>query len=314
MSDPDAHRKTPRRWWLFAPYVALCLGLAVATMYWWWARSTFDARLTRESQHLRREGYAVDLDGLRFSGWPYRLEAHFSRVRVRAPSGWGASAKTLTAGANLYDLGHWVAVAGEGLTITRPEGGDIAIVGDAIRASFAGLDASTPRIAVEGVNLRFQPAANARPFSLADAARIEVYTRPSADRTAAEALIRFDGVSMAPGTALSSVTRDRKLSGAFALRMTRIGAWKGQDWASSGRAWSKAGGRVEFDPTAAPSADVALVCDSGTLLIGEDGRPTGVVPLAFMLSQEDRTSAPLKFENGEARLGPLRLGPSPRLF
>ena len=310
MSDTDAHRKAPRRWWLLAPYVALGL----ASLYWFWARATFDTELHRRADTLRREGYTVDISGLGFGGWPSRLEAKLDRVRIRAPSGWGVTARDLTAGALLYDLGHWVVVDGGGLTVTRPVGGDVDVAGDAIRASLAGFDASTPRIAIEGVNLKFHPAAGARPFSLSDAARLEVYTRPSADGTAAEALLRFDGVNLAPGTILTALARSHRLSGAFALRLTRFGAWKGHDWTTSGRAWAKAGGRVEFDPTAAPSADLAIVCDRGALTFGEDGRPSGELPLAFVFPKEERTSAPLSFDDRVTRLGPIRLGPAPRMF
>ena len=314
MSDPDAHRKAPRRWWLFAPYVALGLALVLASLYWLWAKSTFDTELHKRADALRREGYVVELSGLSFGGWPYRLEAKLDRVRISAPSGWGATARNVTAGALLYDLGHWVVVDSGGLTITRPEGGNVDVAGDAIRASLAGFDAPTPRIAIEGVNLKFQPAAGARPFSLADAARLEFYTRPSANGTAAEALLRFDGVSLAPGTILTTLARSHRLSGAFALRLTRFGAWKGHDWTSSGRAWAKAGGRVEFDPTAAPGADLAIVCDRGALSFGEDGKPSGELPLAFVFPKAERTSAPLSFDDGVTHLGPIRLGPAPRLF
>lgn len=314
MSDTDAHRKAPRRWWLLAPYVALGAALILASLYWLWASSTFDTELHKRADALRREGYTVELSGLRFGGWPYRLEAKLDRVRMKAPSGWGVTARDLTAGALLYDLGHWVVADDGGLTVTRPEGGDVEVVGDAIRASLAGFDASTPRIAIEGVNLRFHPAAGARPFSLADAARLELYTRPSTDRTAAEALLRFDGVSLAPGTILTALARSHRLSGAFAMRVTRFGAWKGPDWTSSGRAWAKAGGRVEFDPTAAPSADLAIACDRGALTFAEDGRPSGELPLAFVFPKEERASAPLSFDAGVTRLGPIRLGPAPRVF
>jgi len=314
MSDTDVSRKTPRRWWLLAPYVVLGLALGLASLYWFWARSTFEAQLTAKADALRRQGYAVELSPLSFGGWPYRLEARLDRVRIRAPSGWGLTARGLTAGALIYDLGHWVVVDGAGLSVTRPVGGDVEVAGDAIRASLSGFDAPTPRIAIEGVNLRIHPATGARPFSLADAARIEIYTRPSTDRTAAEALLRFDGVSLAPGTALAALARDHRISGAFALRLTRFGAWRGQDWTAAGRAWAKAGGRVEFDPTAAPSADLAMVCDRGALAFEEDGRPAGELPLALVFPGAARTSAPLSFEDGESRLGPIRLGPAPRLF
>ena len=314
MSDTDAHGKAPRRWWLLAPYIALGVALVLGSLYWLWARSAFDSELHRRADALRREGYAVELSGLSFSGWPYRLEAKLDRARIKAPSGWGVIARDLTAGALLYDLGHWVVVDGGGLTVTRPEGGDVEVAGDAIRASLSGFDAPTPRIAIEGVNLKFHPAAGARPFSLSDTARLELYTRPSADRKAAEALLRFDGVSLAPGTILTILARSHRLSGAFALRMTKFSAWKGSDWTSSGRAWAKAGGRVEFDPTAAPSADLAIVCDRGVLTFGEDGRPSGELPLAFVFPKEARTSAPLSFEDGVTRLGPIRLGPAPRLY
>ena len=314
MSDTDAPRKAPRRWWLLAPYIALGVALGFASLYWLWARSTFDTELHKRADTLRRAGYTLEINDMSFGGWPSRLEVKLDSVRIRAPSGWGLTARDLTAGALLYDLGHWVVADSRGLTVTRPEGGDIDIAGDAIRASLAGFDAPTPRIAIEGVNLKFHPAAGARPFSLAEAARLELYTRPSTDGTSAEALLRFDGVSLAPGTILTTLASSHRLSGAFALRLTRFGAWKGHDWTSSGRAWAKAGGRVEFDPTAAPSADLAVICDRGALTFGEDGRPDGELPLAFVFPKAERISAHLSFDDGVTRLGPVRLGPAPRLF
>ena len=105
-----------------------------------------------------------------------------------------------------------------------------------------------------------------------------------------------------------------RLAMALTLGLALLGAWKGQDWTTSGRAWAKAGGRVEFDPTAAPSADLAVVCDRGALTFGEDGRPDGELPLAFVFPKAERISAHLSFDDGVAKLGPVRLGPAPRVF
>jgi hypothetical protein len=135
--------------------------------------------------------------------------------------------------------------------------------------------------------------------------------------TAGGALLTDASATTQPvsGTVAATLLKDHRVSAALSLRMTRRDALKGTDWSAAGRNWQAAGGRLEVDPTTPPGPDLRLAAAAGTLRFLTDGRPVGSLPLS--LTAKDgarRVELPLVLDAEGARLGPVRLGPSPRLF
>ncbi len=322
MSEPDPFSKPPsssppaaglgRLWPLGALLVAalaLCIGWYVTTL-----KLAQDLRQAAEA--LRARGYQVEMADPHFGGFPYRMKVTVADLRMVAPSGWAVRLGPIEGEALLFDLGHWVFAVDNGLTVTRPVGGEVRIGAARLRASLAALTAPTPRLAVEAVDLVLTTPPGARPFSLARADRIEIYSRTGVkDPTAAEALIRIDNATLTPGTVAATLFQDRRVSAALSLRITRRDALAGPDWSAAGRHWQAAGGRLEIDPTTPPGPDLRLAAGTGVLRFGPDGHPMGSVPLSLTAPDGGRrVELPLVFDPSGTHLGPILLGPSPRLF
>ena len=316
MSDPAARRKPPGRLWLFGPFILLGLILLALTFVWWMARFRIEDGLRQQTAALTRQGYRLETSPLHYGGYPYRLSVDATDLRLSTPSGWVVRFQNMKGEATLIELGHWVFATTGRVTLTRPQGGDVSIAGASIRASLAGLDRPAPRLALEGVNLIFTTPVGARPFSLSRAGRIEVYSRTGLrDATTAEALIRLEDAQIAPGTMLAPLIGAHRMSTALSLRLTRYGALRGANWTMGGQNWVRAGGHLEADPTAPPFSDLQWATTGGVMSFTSDGRPSGALPVT--LTSKDGSIAlklPLSFQGGAARLGPLLLGPSPRLF
>ena len=322
MSEPDTFSKPPsssppsaglgRLWPLGALLVA-----ALALWIGWYVTTLKLAQdLRQATEALRARGYQVEMADPHFGGFPYRMKVTVAKLRMVAPSGWAVRLGPIEGEALLFDLGHWVFAVDNGLTLTRPVGGDVRIGAARLRASLAALTAPTPRLAVEAVDLVLTTPPGARPFSLARADRIEIYSRTGVkDPTAAEALIRIDNATLTPGTVAATLFQDRRVSAALSLRMTRRDALAGTDWSAAGHHWQAAGGRLEIDPTTPPGPDLRLAAGVGVLSFGPDGRPVGSVPLSLTAPDGTRkVELPLAFDPAGAHLGPVLLGPSPRLF
>jgi len=308
---PPAARLT-RLWPLGLLLVAglvLCAG-------WWVTRARLADEIAARTTALRGEGYRIEMSEPQFGGFPYRMKVTVARLQVVAPSGWAVKLGPVEGEALLFDLGHWVFAAENGLTLTRPEGGDVRIGAARLRASLAALDAPTPRLAVEGVDLVFTTPPGARLFSLSRADRIEVYTRTSAaDPRSAEALIRLDNAAVTPGTVAAPLFRQRRISAALSLRMIRRDAFRGASWSAAGRSWRTAGGRIEFDPTTPPGPDLRLAVAGGGFRPDDAGRLEGAAPLTLTAPDGARIAElALSLNAADASLGPLRLGPSPKVF
>ncbi len=322
MSEPDTISKPPSatpaaarlvRLWPLALLLAAALALGIG---WWLTTVRITERLRAEAAALRARGYQVAMAQPRFGGFPYRMKVTVADLRLVTPSGWAVQLGPAEGEALLFDLGHWVLAVDNGLTLTRPVGGDVRIGAARLRASLAALDAPTPRLAVEAVDLVLTTPPGARPFSLARADRIELYTRTALkDPTAAEALIRIDNGTLTPGTVAAVLFHDRRVSAALSVRLHRRDALQGVDWSTAGRHWQAAGGRLDIDPTTPPGPDLRLAAGAGRLDFGVDGHPTGSVPLTLTAPDGGRMVAlPLTFDPAGAHLGPVLLGPSPRLF
>ena len=77
---------------------------------WYWLRAEALRRLDEGRVALTEAGFTLDWKDRRVSGFPFRLDAEFTDVRLGEPSGWRLSAPSLKAEAYAYGLGCWVFV------------------------------------------------------------------------------------------------------------------------------------------------------------------------------------------------------------
>ena len=81
--------KYSSRFWLYAP-ISLFLLLACAVMvYWWTAAQAFERKLMALKGHPAVPGIIVDWDQVEVSGFPFRLDAGFTNLRIEGTAAHG---------------------------------------------------------------------------------------------------------------------------------------------------------------------------------------------------------------------------------
>ena len=343
LPDLPAPRKPPSRWWLYGPYLALLLAMVVWSGAWFWIRGQVAAQLEALDGHASPGGPNLAWDRATISGYPFRIDVVLDAPRASEPSGWGVSAPQLRAEAEAYDLGHWVAYAPRGVVLTRPGAGGVAIAGQAVRASLALEAPGQARFAFEALNVAFTPPPGARPFPLLSAQHLDFHTRP-AGPDQIEFLLQLQGAKPAPSTVLGRVAGAATVSSAWHGTLSKASALGGHDWPDAARAWSAAGGSITVIGADLDAGPVSLQANSGELAVGADGRLRGNLSLALArvpaslsafghagaldptlaassaqiagsrAATDPAAKLDLTFQAGVAALGPLQIGPSPRVF
>jgi hypothetical protein len=314
--------------------------LAALATDWELTRSAILARLAAARTPGSHRCWTLAYDAARLTGFPFRLDLDLTQARVAEPSGWAVSAPHLKAEAYLFAPAHWVAVAPDGLVMTRRDAGPLIIKGQALRASLSDAGAHPPRLSIEGLNLTFATPPGARPFALAKAKAFHLHTRAVPNDQGALYLGVEVGQAVpsgTPGLIAAGGPVVFTLDGVF----SHAGAMTGADWPSSLRAWVRASGALTVKRLELTAGKASLVAKAGELGIGPDGRLTGALTVgaaqtprilgvlaargalspdiaragaAVALARAGSASLPLDFEAGRVTLGPVALGPSPRLF
>lgn len=343
LSEDGPPRKKANRLWLYAPFVLLILIALGVCGFWVVANSRLQQGIEARAEALRAAGYVVDLSGRRVEGFPFRIKLSFAQARIASPSGWAVDAPGLQAEAYLHGLDHWVLVAPGAMTVVRPRGGAIAIKGEGLRASLAGLGKAPPRLVLQGTKLLFTTPAGARPFSLAAAERLEFYLRPDPESPGGgRFLVRLEGGKTAAGSTLGKIAPDQAAVGVFEGRLRAITAFRGKDWSSAVAAWRGARGEADQLHLTFTAGTTGVDSGGGALSVGRDGRLSGAMPLqlrepgkalavlqgapsiednapataaaiAQARTQGSTANINLVFQAGVATLGPVKVGPSPKL-
>lgn len=339
--EPAPARKPPRRLALYAPFALIALLAAGYGGFWFFATSKIERGLDERAEALRQAGYVVELTGRRIEGFPFRIKIRHEQARIASPSGWALTVPGMEAEAYLHAPGHWVLVAPQGLSVNRPEGGGLSVKGQVMRASVAGTDRSPWRIVLQGGKLTFTPAAGARPFSLASADLLEIYLRPAPDAAEGMALLRLEGGKAGEGSVLEAVAGEQVVTGNLQARLSRPADFQGRDWGSAVRAWAAAGGSAAKVQGLIVAGKTEAKIEDGTLSVGADGRLVGALPMqlkqpapaitafagkaldeaaansaaavAAARAQGEAARINLVFQAGVTTLGPVRIGPAPKI-
>jgi hypothetical protein len=313
-SKPPSRK--PRLFWLLAPYAAVAVLAAVGSVGWFIARIDLARNMDHAVQTLRAQGVDVSWTRRRVGGFPFRLNLILEGPRIADRSGWTLTAPRIEGEAFVYDLGHWIVAAPQGVIVTRPGRGALDVTGQAIRASVTGLGSPAPRYSFQGLKLTFSPEPGAAPPSLGAADLLEAHLQPGPDDQAA-LLIRLDG-GRPPLSAAANGT-DQNLALVWDSRLSHMSALSGSDWPTAVRRWTAKGGVINLVHAQLTLGAIQLAARPATLTVGDDGRLQGTVPLSLSQSRAAKTlfgSAPLTltFQGGATRLGPLPLGPAFRVF
>jgi hypothetical protein len=343
LPDLPAPRKPPNRWWLYGPYLALALAVLIWSGAWLVIEGQVAARLDALARPAASGGASLGWDHRRISGYPFRIEVVLDGARASEPSGWGVTAPQVRAETNAYDLKHWTAYAPRGVVLERPDAGAVSITGEALRASLALEGPERTRVSLEGLKLAFAPKPDAKSFPLISADHLDAHTRP-AGPDQVEFLVQMQGAILAPGPLLGRLAEGAPVSSAWHGTLSKASALAGGDWPAMARAWRAAGGEIELIGGDLDAGPVRLEASGGHLGVAPDGRLSGMINLGLArlpaslaafaqagaldpglvrgageIVQARAASAPtakvdLTFQAGAATLGPLAIGPAPRVY
>lgn len=342
LPDSDTPRK-PRRWLLWGPWIAFAvlavLGGALSVGI---RLKTIDA-MDAQVERLRAAGYDIAYGGRHVGGFPFRMEMVLTDVRLAEPSGWAIEAPELRAEAAIYQLGTWVAYAPQGLSLTRPGSGTVRVEAKLLRASVSGMDRRPPRISVEGQDLTFIAPSGARPYPLRSAKDLQIHTRRGPDDQS-QIMFKLDGAQAELPALLGQIAQGKPIAIALDATWSKASAMTGRDWPTAVQAWTAAGGNLSVRSAAMTAGDAQLSASGGTLSVGFDGRLRGELPVELrqapraLIAMGQTGAAPpeaaaaaaavvaarqgdapaaqaaITFEAGQATLGPVALGPAPRIY
>jgi hypothetical protein len=292
---------------------------------------------------LRQSGYEIGWKERRIDGYPFRLNVTLTDARIREPSGWALEAPKLEGQALMHALSSWIFAAPEGLTFTRPIGGPVLVTGEVLRASLSHLDDTPPHVSFEGAKLTFTPQAGAQPFGLTSAEKVQFHLRPGPDDQAA-LLFRVDNGKAQLSGLFARIAGERPISIVWDSLLSRVSGFRGPGWAQGVRAWSTGGGRITVRQAGLTAGEAVVGSQGAVLAVGSDGRLEGAMPATLrqaerglgamaetgMIPPETAEAATavaraqqgagevaravVTFQAGRTTLGPVGIGPAPRIY
>ena len=337
-----APSRKPRRLGLWTPCVVVLAGVVALAGAWFWMRGEVERGLEATRTAATASGWTMDWDRYSISGFPFRLDIALDNPRVREPSGWGLSARRLKAEAFVFAPGHWVAVAPDGVIVARRRGGPLRVDAKALRASLSDADKTPPRLSVEGLGLTFATPSGAATFPIRSASEFHLHMKSGPDDQGA-AYVELDGAIVGLDGLLGRIANNRSATLIMDGIYSKAASLSGSTWPIAVRRWQAAGGRLRLRRLQVVAGQAQIEASQGDLGVGATGRLTGRVDL--VLHQAPRTlnamsetgaltpdaaraaavvagavrqgptvSLPLSFEAGRTTLGPIAIGPAPRLY
>lgn len=311
--------------------------------YWFYLSSQIREGLAQTETRLEAAGWRIEHGEPRIDGWPFRIRVVLDDVEVLAPSGHGLRAPELRSEATAYQLDRWVMVAPDGLELGRAAKGWVAVEGQALRASVSQLTGTPPRVVVEFDQPRFTPTEGSEPFPITGAERLIVNLIPEAEGRAG-VLFDLDAATPRPGGVLARMSENRVFDLSAEGVADQAGRLSGASWSEALAAWSREGGaltqvrleataeedfargqadRLSADPNGRLVGDLQVHLRGGTAPIaglaqapGVDPRAAAAVAVGAQLTSGFRgeTNVLLRFSDGRTIVGPVSLGPAPKVF
>ena len=326
--------------------VAILTVLLIWMIWWAFGSTALDRSLTAWVDERRAEGWAADVDDIEVKGFPNRFDTTLSDVRFADPNtGVAWTAPFLQLLALAYKPHQLIAVLPQEHRLSTPEQ-TMTISNSNARASIffepktsLPLDRST--IVVEGLEI-----ASTLGWTMAlEEGRFATETVPDrqyAHRIGAE----ISGLKpserakeiLDPGDILPDLVEVLRVDAALGFtapwdrsaievgrpQITDIDL--GELFAVWGTVTFRAAGELTLDDTGLPNGEITVKAVEwrrlldmavGTGLLVETLRPTierGLELLAALSGPADTIDAPLTFRRGQVSLGPIPLGPAPRLI
>ena len=343
LPDPSPARK-PSRFWLYAPYVLLLVAAALWSAFWVAEKRQLVAGLDAGVEQAKGAGYQLRWGSREVGGYPFRLDVTLTDVSLGEPSGWALRAPRIEAEAQAFAPTSWLIAATRGLTFVRPQGGPVSVSGERIRASLTHPGARPPSLSLEGVKLAFAtPPEAAEPFWLTAAERFEFHLRAGPDDEGG-VFLSLAGGQARPSGLFARIAGDKPITGEWNSTLSKMSAFSGRDWPDAVRRWSEVGGRMTVRNASLTSGEAQVAVTGGTLAADPDGRLSGTLDVSLRQAPAalaamgaagalppetaetaalvararqgtgDAARAAITFQAGQATLGPVAVGPAPRVY
>lgn len=346
-APPPRHKRSG----LFAPIGLFIVALIAWSIWWFVLAGQVRSQLDQRVEAMRAGGWDVTYTGLGTSGWPFRVRLGAENVSITAPSGLAVAAPDLAAEANAWNPDKWVLIVGDGLVLTRPGKGKVAVRGRFIRASVHGLTQRWPNVAVEMADPEFTSHEGSEVFPISRAGKVELYLRPHLAPagtpgvdTSVDVLFRLIDAEGRPGGPVEGMARNGKLTAQIETVVEDADRLQGADAAGVFAAWTRAGGRFTAIRGELSAGESRATLSSDVLSASADGRLQGVVSLqavkpmaaiaglagsgagsvnrvgaagaaaATAVRGDDDMTLELTFRDGRTFLGPFAIVPAPKLF
>ena len=298
--------------------------------------------LDAAAERLKSAGGAFAWSQRRISGYPFHLDVDFTGLVWRGPDGWGLSTPELRSETSVFAFGHWVAFAPAGASLIRPKGGEVRIAARVLRASVSDISAHPPTFSLEGQDLVFTPAPGAAPYFLASASELHVHTRAGPSDQGAF-LVEFDNAKAAHGSKLAALAADGSVNFSADAVYDHAGALAGPGWTPAARSWTVAGGNLQVRRLRLRAGPFAIDGHGEGITLDPDGRLAGELDSVVTHGEsalsalaatgamkpdvartaglvldathaEAKGDAILDFQAGRMTLGPVALGPAPKVY
>ena len=338
----NAPARKPRRLWLYAPFVLLLAVTAAWIVGWGRMRDAVFRHMDDYARAAGENGYRIDWKSRSLSGFPFRLDLDVAAPRVTEASGWGLSAPRLKAEAFVFAADHWIIVAPDGVTLQRRVGGPVAVAAKVLRASLSDAGGHPPRVSVEGLGLTFTAPPGAAPAPMTRASELHLHSKAGPSDQGAF-YVEVDDATIAADSALATLAGPGPATFKADAIVSHAGALTGAGLAGALRGWSRAGGGLTVRTLSLQAAGKGVETRGGELSLDGGGRLKGRLDLtarpgtrllayvarvgapgaaALTAAQAvmaaaasgDRTDVTVDFEAGQTTLGPVGVGPAPRLY
>ena len=338
---------------LYVPLLIALAALAGWTGWWFYLTHRIETGIEARAVEMRAAGWDIGHGPVTTTGWPFRTRIAIAHPTVTAPDGHAISAPSLVAEANTYNPDKWVIIAPDGLVLTRPDMGKVAVGGDALRMSVSHLQARFPDLRIQLDQPVFTPHPGAAPFPILRAAQVQINARAhrtggaagAATDGAVDVLFRLTEARARPGGVLDGLAVQEPVSGWIETTIEGAGPRRQGVMFGDIAGWSRAGGRftavrgelkagvssatLSADSLTADTAgrlqgSVALTADkplpalAGLARSGVPGidrtAAAGAATATALTGDTSAVSLPLVFRDGRTWLGPFALAPAPKLF
>lgn len=336
MSIPP--RKVRKRFGL-APLFLAALAVAAWCGWWFYAANRISQGFDAEAKALRDRGFEVAYEGWNLGGFPFRFDLSMKNARIAEPGGWGLSAPSLQAETAAYSPNVIVLVAEDGVVLKRPDGRAFSIKGKTLRASLGGMRNTPPRVSVEGLDLTIT-AADGGLVAFPAIKSFRAHLRPQGDK--AQLFLEANDATGSRDHLIGRIADGRPVTVKLAGEASHGAALKGQGWPGVIRSWAAAGGVFEVMEGGVQAGESLLTLKPSRFTADENGRAKGALTLTLGSASDGMLAlgaigalppetaavgaglsalgggsgieATLTFDGGQTLLGPLPLGPAPRLY